>query len=112
MSENVTPSWIAALRAECERTSQRATAERLGVSPSMINQVLNGAYKADTKRLEALVRGELMAWSVECPVVGEITMRQCQDYQRQPLVVVNPQRVDLYRACRNGCPHSSIKEGR
>lgn len=104
--------WIEALHAECERTSQARAAVRLGVSASMVNQVLRGAYKADTSRLEARVRGELMAEVVICPVVGELSRRVCQDIQRQPFAATNPMRVELFRACRNGCPNSCIKEGR
>jgi DNA-binding transcriptional regulator YdaS (Cro superfamily) len=103
--------WIEALRAECARTSQRRTAERLGVSTSMINQVLNGSYRADTSRLEARVRGELLAETVTCPVAGVITRRACQDHQAREFASTNPVRVALYRACRAGCPNSGLKEG-
>lgn len=102
--------WIDALRAECERTSQTRTAKRLGVSPSMVNQVLGGSYKGNIARLETLVRGELMAETVECPVMGEITKRQCQDAQERPFAATNPMRVAVYKACRSGCPHSTISE--
>jgi DNA-binding transcriptional regulator YdaS (Cro superfamily) len=105
------PTWVEALNEECERTSQRATAQRLGVSPSMVNQVLNGVYKANTSSLEARVRGELMAEQVTCPILGAITTRVCLDHQLRPFAATNPQRVALYRACRRGCAHSSLKEG-
>ncbi len=105
-------TWRDELAAECERTSQARTAKRLGVSASMVNQVLRGVYKADTSQLEARVRGELMAEHVQCPVAGEITTRLCQDIQRQPFAATNPMRFELYCACRNGCSNSHIKEGR
>lgn len=105
-------AWIDALRAECERTSQARAAKRLGISTSMVSQVLRGLYKADTTQLEERIRGELMAETVTCPVLGEITKRACQDHQRRPLVVINRLRVDIYRACREGCPNSSLKEKR
>lgn len=105
-------AWVQALREECERTSQRATADRLGVSPSMINQVLGGTYKASTRHLEVRVRGELMAEQVACPILGEISARACQDHQRRTFTPWNPIQMSVYRACRNGCPHSSLKEGR
>lgn len=104
--------WLEALRAECERTSQRAAAERLGVSASMVNQVLGGNYKADSRRLEERVRGELMDETVECPVLGDITKRVCQDHQQRPCAANNPTHIRLYRACRNGCPNSTSKEHR
>ena len=105
-------TWREALAAECERTSQARTAKLLGVSASMVNQVLRGVYKADASQLEARVRGELMAEHVECPVVGTITTRTCVDHQQREFAATNPTRVALYRACRSGCPNSAIKEGR
>lgn len=104
-------AWLEVLRAECERVkSQHKVAKRLGVSAAMVNQVLNGVYKASTERLEALVRGELMHETVLCPVMGEVSKRKCVDVQAQPFAATNPQRVALYRACRSGCPYSSLRE--
>lgn len=99
--------WIAALRAECQRTSQARTAARLGVSAAMVNQVLRGRYQGKTANIEARVRGELMRATVECPILGEISTRQCLDEQSRPFAATNPIRVLLYRACRT-CPHRSV----
>lgn len=101
--------WIKALRAECRRTSQIRVARRLGVSATSINQVLGGNYKASTARIEQRVRGELMRETVECPVLGEITKRRCDDEQRRPFASTNPQRIAVYKACRSGCSHSGLK---
>lgn len=103
-------SWVEALRAECARTSQARTARRLGISASTVNQVLNGTYKADAARIEERIRGELMNERVLCPVMGEISKRKCVDVQALPFAATNPQRVALYKACRSGCPHSSLRE--
>jgi DNA-binding transcriptional regulator YdaS (Cro superfamily) len=102
--------WSAALREECEKTSQVAVARRLGISASTINQILKGVYKGNLTRFETLVRGELMRETVVCPVMGEITKRRCHDEQRRPFAVTNPVRVAVWRACRDGCPHSTIRE--
>lgn len=104
-------AWVEALRAECARVkSQHKVGQRLGVSASLINQVINGNYKADTRSIEARVRGELMNETVQCPVMGECSKRRCVDVQAQPFAATNPQRVALWRACRSGCPFSSLKE--
>lgn len=103
-------AWIEALQSECARTSQARAARRLGVSASMVNQVLSGAYKADTARIEQLVRGELMNETVLCPVMGEISRRKCVDAQARPFAATNRLRVALYKACRSGCPYSSLRE--
>jgi len=45
---------------------------------------------------------------VDCPVVGEIPTHICLNYQKRPFTSVNPQYVQIYKACRNGCPHSKL----
>lgn len=102
------PSWLDILRQACIDTSQAAVARRLGVSASMINQALKGAYKGDLSRLQGLVEGVFLRQTVHCPVIGEIGRDTCLHHQAEPFKPVNPQRVKLYRACRNGCPNSKI----
>lgn len=103
--------WVEELRLECVRTTQAATALRLGVSTTMVNQVIKGCYKGNLSRLEIKVRGELMNCRVNCPVVGEITERRCQDEQEREFAATNPMRVQLYRACRSGCPNARNNGG-
>lgn len=100
--------WIDALRTETERTSQSAAARKLGVSASVVNQVLKGRYRGRLDRVEARVRAQLMHEVVECPVLGEIERKRCDEEQRRPFSAASPQRVKIWRACRNGCPHSRI----
>jgi len=102
--------WVAALSAECSATSQTAAARRLGVSASTVNQVLKGSYKGDLRRIEGLVRGELMRETLACPVLEVITKKRCLDEQRKPFAATNPERVKLYFACRSGCQHSHIRK--
>lgn len=111
------PEWLTVLRDACTSSptqpdaSQKKMANRLGVSPAMINQVLRGAYKGSTARLEARVRGELMRQTLVCPALGEINTKRCQDEQRRPFAPTNPQRVAVFKACRAGCPFSKITGG-
>jgi len=99
------PDWIRALRAEVAKRGLRDTADLLGRSKSAVSAVLNGTYKANTKLIEDRVRGELMNKRIECPVLGEISPAACQDWQEKPFAATNPERVAVYRACRNGCRH-------
>ena len=55
------PDWLARLRDESDRTSQRHVAARLGYSASMVNQVLGGTYPGGLKRVENAVRSILMS---------------------------------------------------
>jgi hypothetical protein len=98
------PDWIAALAAECDKTSQGRTAQRLGISSAAVNQVLGASYKGRLDRVEARVRGELMRETVACPVLGELSRRDCLDHQGRKFSAANPTRVKLYRACKD-CPN-------
>lgn len=97
--------WMGELRKAVERDGMKKVAQMLGRSKSCISGVLSGKYKADTKRIEERVRGALMNKRIECPVLGEIAPGACQDWQDKPFAATNPERVAVYRACRNGCPH-------
>ena len=101
--------WLQVLVSECEATSQAATARRLGVSATTINQVLKDRYPGDMERIESLVQGELMNKTVTCPLMGEMPLKRCMEHQTRPFAPTNPMRVQLYHACRAGCPNSTIK---
>lgn len=102
--------WLAALRQACSKDSQAAVARRLGVSPATVSQVLKGSYKADLGGIEQRVRGALLGETVTCPILGDIKRNVCLDWQAKPFAATNELRVMLYRACRDGCPHSKLKQ--
>ena len=102
------PDWVVVLAEECDRTSQRRAAQRIGYSPSAVNQVLSGTYNAGLNAVETAVRGRLMGAAVDCPALGRIGRGDCLDWQARPFAAGNRRRVEMYRACRNGCPHSRI----
>lgn len=108
---NDVPEWIKALAKECDETSQKRVAGRIGYSAAVVNQVLKRTYKGSWNAVEEAVRGALLEKRVSCPVLDELLANRCLQIQRQPFAATNAQRVRLYRACRNGCPHSRIKEG-
>lgn len=105
MSEH---DWLVVLRAELKAIGLRCLAQRLGLSPTTVHQVLKGNYKGNLKRIEERVRGELMNKTVECPVLGEISARKCLDWQARPFAATNPTRVAVWKACRAGCKHSNL----
>jgi len=100
--------WVEELRRQCMATSQRKVAEKLGISPAAVNQLLAGKYPGDLRAMEARVRGVYLAGVVDCPVLGELSSKHCLDWQRKPFAATNPIRVQMYRACRDGCPNSSL----
>lgn len=99
------PDWVLLMAQACDRSSQAAVAKRLGVSSAMVNQALKRTYTGAYTTLEARVRGELMGKTHLCPVLGEITTRQCLDEQARKFQPTNPQRIQVWRACNGGCPH-------
>ena len=103
-------NWLETLADECARTSQNAVAKRLNLSSATVSQVLRKKYPGDLERIKKLVEGAFMQFTVNCPIVGEITKDKCLSHQDAPFASTNPQRVCLYKACRSGCPHSSLTE--
>lgn len=84
--------------------SQAAVAKALGVSAGTVSNALNGRYIGDVDALASRIRGALMGVTVSCPVMGQLDLKHCLDYQRRPLVFTNPLRVRLHRACKT-CPN-------
>ncbi|RQO63134.1 hypothetical protein DBR47_00750 [Paucibacter sp. KBW04] len=116
--ERLTDTWLHTLRLACERGTQAQAAQQIGVSETTVSQVLSGNYKANTLRIERRVRGELMGAECDCPVMGDVSLRVCQDVQeRQPgksgTGIGNPQHAQAWHACRGSgrfikagqCPH-------
>jgi len=102
-------SWLEELAEQCLRTSQKKVADKLQVSTALINQVLKEKYPGDLTRIEQLVKGAFMQYSVTCPVLGEIEKHKCLFHQARDFAATNPQRVMLHKACRSGCPHSQLE---
>lgn len=98
------PAWIEALASACDKTSQNVIARQLGVSAAQISCVLNRKYKGSYAGLECLAHDFFLRGKVACPVLGEITSRECLAQQKRPFVASSPQAVRLYRACKS-CPH-------
>lgn len=104
--------WIDVLREACKSPSSQADiARRLGVSRTMISLALQGRYEGNLGRLESLVRGTLMAETVECPVMGTISRRTCLDEQARPFAPTNPQRVQVWRTCRTCARKDAVEAG-
>ncbi len=105
------PDWIEALVCEVERTNGTKTAARIGYSGGVISQVLRRNYPGDMPRVETAIRGALMGETVDCPVLGDIGRDRCLQEQDMPRIATSAVRMRLWRACRDGCPHSRIRGG-
>ncbi len=100
----IPPDWIVVLASECDASTQEKVGKRLGISGSAVNQALGNVYKGRMDRVEACVRGEYMKAVVGCPVLGEISTRDCIANQTRKFRPTNPLTVALRRACP-ACPN-------
>lgn len=108
------PDWVTALAARCDEVrSQRKVGDELGYSPGVINQVIRNKYPGDLGKIAEKVHGRYLGKTVDCPVLEEIPRDACLKHQavKPDAIATNPFRVQLYRACRGGCPHSLLAKG-
>lgn len=110
MSNPHVPAWLAALQQAVKSSSLAAVAKRLGVSRTMVSQVCNQKYPGDLERVQKLVEGVYLSCTVQCPILGEIRQDQCLEHQNRRSVSSNPLYIQVYKACRSGCPHSRLSE--
>ena len=100
------PDWVRMLASACDTANQKKVATRLGISGTMVNQVIGGVYQGNLANLETRVRGEMMAATLDCPVLGAISTRDCLDHHTRKFATTNPLRRMLANACQN-CPHNT-----
>lgn len=106
------PDWVRELADLADREGLRTAAKRIGYSASTVSMVLANRYgDGDMARVEEKVRGALMGVVVECPVLGAIGRDVCLDWQQKPFAATSSRRMQMYRACRAGCPHARLKNG-
>lgn len=106
------PDWILVLAERSTAEGQSAVARRLGVSGSMVCQILAGRYPADTTRVADLVRGAYMGAAVCCPWYGrEIGIDKCAAEQRRPYSSASPMAARFARVC-GSCPHNLASAAR
>lgn len=103
------PEWVKFLAEACDETSLRKVAGKLDVSPASVSLAISGKRK-NLEFIRCKVEVELMITIVACPVLGVLDVNTCLREQARSFISTNPLRVQLYRACRNGCPHFKSKE--
>ncbi|PZR89669.1 MAG: transcriptional regulator [Stutzerimonas stutzeri] len=104
------PEWVEALAEACNADTQAAVGRKLGYSGTAVSLVLSNKYGAgDMERFEGVVRGALMAETVPCPVLQDISRDRCLYWQGRPFSTASGNSVRMHQACRSGCPHSRLK---
>ncbi len=95
----------AALAAAVQRMgSQSRVATDLGISGPVVSTLLKDKYTGNVQAMETRIRGQYMAETVACPVMGALSSRDCLDYQARPAAFTNPVRAALSRSCKS-CPN-------
>lgn len=99
------PDWIVALAEACALSSQNKVAARIGRSAAVVSQLLARRYPGDLDGAEARIRGVFMNGRVTCPELGQMSSKECQDWQAKARNFGNANmlRVRMFRAC-NRCP--------
>ena len=102
-----TPDAMKLLTIKVNETSQAEVARTLGYSGATISTVLKGTCPNPQHILERVVEvfGGL---TVDCPVLGEITLHQCSDERKKPYSIANSQRVELSKKCPK-CPFNAVQ---
>lgn len=114
------PDWIARLAEACDRGSQSEVGRALGVSGSVVNQVLGNRYRGDMERVQAwvealypadpsvehVVRCAFLVSMPDLPgVVREDTIARIRCLQTQDERVTDPAALSWREACRD-CAHA------
>lgn len=91
--------------------SNQAAANQIGISRSAVSTLLANKYPANTAEKER----QILAFNhgKQCPVLGQISSSECQTNRQLPFLGTNPQRIALYRACRQcpNNPNNNLKKG-
>ena len=70
----------------------------------MVSLAIN-RKREDLEFVRTRVEQHLLTIRLSCPVLGIISISQCSREQGRPFSSANPLKVQLYRACRDGCPY-------
>ena len=91
---------MALLKKAAQAHGQAAVARATGYSDSAVSQALHGKYRGSLDNLLQRVLEVYGSGTVDCPVMGAISIQRCAAEKRKPFAATSPQRVRLYQACR------------
>ncbi|RWC58894.1 transcriptional regulator [Mesorhizobium sp.] len=97
------PDWLEELARFADANDLGVAGECISYSRSAVSTIISGKYPGDIARVEQMVRGALMALTVECPVLGEIGRDQCLTEQKEPFRATSRHRAQLFHQCKI-CP--------
>lgn len=87
-------------RDKCNELGQSEVARRLNKSSSAVCQLFHDNYKADPGAILQAVEVTFGMSTVICPVMGEISLKRCDDERKIPLSAASPRRIRMHNACK------------
>lgn len=97
----MTPAELLPLfRAKCDKIGQAAVARSIGVSPGAVNQLYHDEYKANPAGLLRRFEEEFCGTTIECPEMGEISLKRCREERMTPFSTSSPRRIRMFAACK------------
>lgn len=87
-------------RSKCEEIGQAEVAKTLKVSPSAVNQLYRGNYKAAPDAILQRVRESFGTETLYCTTLGEISLGRCAEEKKKPYAPLNSDYVRQRKACR------------
>lgn len=94
-------AWLYHFRTAVDQLGATKVKKRLGCSATTVSQIYNNKYPSPTDKWRDRFLAEFTPGSVECPVLGEISRDACSFHRKREFAATNPQRVQLYHACRS-----------
>jgi len=104
------PDWVRVLAERADELGLKKTAAQVGYSAATITYVIRKKYKAPLDSVETRVRATLMAATVICPALGELSLAQCLDWREKEkdFQATSGLRTRMLAACRH-CPMNATK---
>ncbi|UWQ93009.1 helix-turn-helix transcriptional regulator [Rhodobacteraceae bacterium M382] len=98
------PDWVRTLVKECDESSQNQVARKLGISSTVVSQVIHNNYPGNLENIAGRVSDVFEQKEIECPALGLIQGEACLQWRDQMGTTSSvPIRVQMDRACRC-CP--------
>ena len=88
------------LKKACLNHTQAEVARRIGYTNSTVSQIMSGIYKGSPDIVLQRVEEVFGSTTIDCPVLGVISLSKCADKRKLPFAATSPRRVELYCACR------------
>jgi len=103
------PDWVLTLAKKCDKLGLQETAKLVAVPDITLSRIIKNQFYGNSSKIQETIEGLFSDLVVECPVLGDIPYSKCIKQQRSEFSSANSVKIQLYKACRTGCPHSKLE---